>query len=195
MLGMAYENGRGVERDIEKALEHYRKAAESGYAAAENNLGRMYLAGTGVPKDTQEAMRLFTASATQGNAESYFNLALCWLKGCSGAIDATSAYGWYLSGTATGTIPPESFRKTFTQIAAELAPEDIKSAQSASQTWIAQHPAADPHLPIQLDHVPGIALAMNSQRPTARTEDEVLKTLWQQTPFTQPLSPNHASAH
>jgi TPR repeat protein len=140
-------------------------------------------------------MRLFTASASQGNPESYFNLALCWLKGCSGVIDATAAYGWYLSGIAMGRTPPESFRKAFTQIAGELAPEDIKNAQSASQKWIAQHPAADPHLPVQLDHVPGITVAMNSQRPTARTEDEVLKTLWQQTLSTQPLSPNHATAH
>jgi len=140
-------------------------------------------------------MRLFTASANQGNPESYFNLAICWLKGCGGVVDTIAAYGWYLSGAATGKTPPESLQKTFAQIGSELAPEDLKSAQSASQTWIAQHPAADPNSPMQLDHAPGATLAMNPQTGTAKTEKEVLRSLWQQTPFTQTQSPTPVSVH
>jgi TPR repeat protein len=195
VLGTAYENGKGTKPDIDKALQHYRNATESGYAAAQNNLGRLYLEGRGVQKDTREAMRLFTASANQGNPESYFNLAICWLKGCDGVVDAIAAYGWYLSGTATGKTPPEPLQKAFTQIGSNLLPEDLKKAQSTSQTWIAQHPAADPHSPMHLDHVPGATLAMNPQTGTAKTEKEVLKSLWQQAPYTQTQSPIPASVH
>ena len=41
-LGWMYESGHGVEQDDEQAVFWYRKAAEQGYANAQNNLGRWY---------------------------------------------------------------------------------------------------------------------------------------------------------
>jgi TPR repeat protein len=50
-----YEDGKGVLKDDEAAVKWYRKAAEQGYASAQNNLGWMYATGTGVPKDMTKA--------------------------------------------------------------------------------------------------------------------------------------------
>ena len=36
-LGWCYENGKGVKQDWQKAVEWYAKAAEQGYANAQNN--------------------------------------------------------------------------------------------------------------------------------------------------------------
>ena len=41
-LGCMYKHGRGVKPDFEKAIAWYTKAAEQGYAPAQNDLGVMY---------------------------------------------------------------------------------------------------------------------------------------------------------
>jgi len=43
-----YNNGQGVLKDDREAVKWYRKAAEQGYADAQNNLGLMYYSGQGV---------------------------------------------------------------------------------------------------------------------------------------------------
>src|SRR5262249_54459517 len=50
LVAMAYEEGRDVKQDAAQAAELYRKAAEQGDAAAQNNLGVLYRVGSGVPK-------------------------------------------------------------------------------------------------------------------------------------------------
>ena len=126
-------------------------------------------------------MRLFSVAAAQGNGQSYLNLALCALTGCAGVIDATAAFAWYLSAEASGVPIPQLFHDKFTQLAIELDEHQISKAQSDSQAWIAQHPSADSRTPIQLRHVPDAALAAKQQPRTI--DNEVFKTLWQQTPY------------
>jgi TPR repeat protein len=50
-LGSMYLQGREVARDPVRALELCGKAAESGYAAAQNNPALMYASGHGVVED------------------------------------------------------------------------------------------------------------------------------------------------
>lgn len=47
-LGNCYFEGLGVEENVQKAFEYYKKAAEEGHAHAANNLADMYLNGEGV---------------------------------------------------------------------------------------------------------------------------------------------------
>ena len=56
-LGNAYYSGKGVKRDIAKAVEWWRKAAISGNAIAQFNLGIAYAAGKGVKRDMGEAFK------------------------------------------------------------------------------------------------------------------------------------------
>ena len=192
-LGAAYEGGLAGNPDFERAFEHYREAADRGYAKAQNNLGSLYLAGKGVQKNLHEARQLFLASAQQGNPQSYFNMALCELQGAVGPVDPVAAYAWYLTGAEVTKPVPASYQARFTQVAAQLTAEQIRNAQLISQNWIAQHPASDPNLPVQLDHVPGAAVAANRTPATPRNQDEVFRNLWQQTPFTPALSPRRPS--
>ena len=50
-VGVAYDTGHGVEKDLEQALSWYRKAAEQGYAKAQYNLGLNYYIGKGVTQN------------------------------------------------------------------------------------------------------------------------------------------------
>ena len=71
-----YEEGRGVPRDDQLAVQWYRKAAEQGHAAGQNNLGWMYAEGRGVPKDDRLAVQWFRKAAKQGHAAAHSNLYL-----------------------------------------------------------------------------------------------------------------------
>jgi TPR repeat protein len=56
--------GRGVEK--EKAMEWYRKAADSGFAEAQHNVGMLYENGWGVAKDIDQARIWYQRAADQG---------------------------------------------------------------------------------------------------------------------------------
>ena len=49
-LGVRYQYGWGMPKDLGKAAELYQKAADQGNAGAQTNLGRLYEDGQGVPK-------------------------------------------------------------------------------------------------------------------------------------------------
>jgi TPR repeat protein len=69
-LGVLYDEGAGVDKDLSSAAGWYRKAAEQGFMDAQTNLGIMYLHGQGVPRDSREAMKWFRQAARQGDQEA-----------------------------------------------------------------------------------------------------------------------------
>ena len=84
-LSFMYKHGKGVAHNPQKAVEWYTKAAEQGYAPAQNDLGVMYerigeqplLLGeeSGIEILTK-ALRWFHDAANQGNSTAQFNAAL-----------------------------------------------------------------------------------------------------------------------
>jgi TPR repeat protein len=81
LLGYLYEEGRGVSRDLVRAVRLFRRAAEQGFAPAENNLGRAYETGRGVPRDLATAADWFRKAALQHNAEGANALAILYARG------------------------------------------------------------------------------------------------------------------
>jgi TPR repeat protein len=94
-LGLAYENGRGVDRSLERAASWYRKAAEQGLQDAQFNLGNLYLNGAGVEKDPVEAVRWFRRAADQGMPHAQVNLGYSYETGTGVARDPGEAVYWY----------------------------------------------------------------------------------------------------
>lgn len=60
-----------------EAVRWYRKAAEQGFAPAQESLGFMYYNGYGVPKDDSEAERWWKKAAAQGNQSAIDDLKNC----------------------------------------------------------------------------------------------------------------------
>jgi TPR repeat protein len=56
-------NGRGVEKDVVKALELYAKASEQGVAGGQCYLGDCYAKGRGVEKDGALAVKWMQRAA------------------------------------------------------------------------------------------------------------------------------------
>ena len=48
---VCYEKGEGVEQDLSKAFEYYKKSAEAGYDLGMYNLAMCYLMGSGTEPD------------------------------------------------------------------------------------------------------------------------------------------------
>ena len=69
-LGVMYDEGAGVDKDLVAAAGWYRKAAEQGFVDAQSNLGMMYYHGQGVPCDYKKASSWFRKAASQGDQEA-----------------------------------------------------------------------------------------------------------------------------
>jgi TPR repeat protein len=93
-LGLLYELGRGVPRDLHEARKHYEHAAEHGNAAAQVSLGRLYREARGVAFDPARAFALFESAAEQGDAAGQYELGLAYAQGLGVTADLAGAVGW-----------------------------------------------------------------------------------------------------
>src|SRR5262245_54123378 len=78
-LGSCYEDGVGVEQDVDEAVRWYRKAAEQGDPRGQTNLGICYDRGSGVEQDKAEAVEWFRRAAEQGLAWAQNSLGLAYV--------------------------------------------------------------------------------------------------------------------
>ena len=70
-LGVLYCEGRGVERDMDKAVEMWYRAAEKGYEPSQLSLGIMYLS----EGNEEEALKWLMKASEKGNDEAKSMLA------------------------------------------------------------------------------------------------------------------------
>lgn len=115
LLGEAYENGWGVEKDIGKASELYQKALESGSkTAAKKNeelkpevqylRGVECMEGKVCPRDFVKARQWFEKSAEQGNPDAACRLAEMLQNGLGGKVDVKRAISLYEQADAGGSV-------------------------------------------------------------------------------------------
>ncbi len=71
-LGFLYYSGKGVQRDDEKSLLWFSRAAEAGQPTAQFFLGLQYFYGRGVRRDLARAYSWCDIALTNGYAESLF---------------------------------------------------------------------------------------------------------------------------
>jgi len=129
---VCYANGYGIvkTKDLEKAVEWYRKAAEQGFAPAQCDLGLRYLKGEGgVSRNLDEGFQLFEKAAEQKYPLAYMYLYSCYTNGHGTRVnrdigdsyfekaldgrlpEAQYALGMnYLTAEANGTLIVNSFR-------------------------------------------------------------------------------------
>jgi TPR repeat protein len=87
-LGKNFLHGRGVEKNPEKALEHFQKAAELGHIEALGAIGYFYSVGLVVEKDDAKAAEWFQKGSEKGSAIAKFNLGRLHLDGKGGLSGA-----------------------------------------------------------------------------------------------------------
>ena len=60
-LALMHAQGRGVDRNLDQAINLWFKAARQNHAMAQYNLGLAFYRGEGLDKDTREGCRLVSA--------------------------------------------------------------------------------------------------------------------------------------
>ncbi len=75
MLGILYFNGDGVEKDLVRSAQWYKKAAENGNLNAQYELALCYLYGDGVEVSNEDAIYWFKAGSALGDERSGEKLA------------------------------------------------------------------------------------------------------------------------
>ena len=94
-LGLRYESGRGVGKDMAEAVRWFRQAAEQGYDEAQYTLGCCYNGDEGFGKDPGEAVKWWGKAAAQGYADAQFCLGLSYSSGEGVAKNPAEAAKWW----------------------------------------------------------------------------------------------------
>lgn len=76
-MGLAFETGRGVTKDVTQALNWYRRAADNDSGESWNRIGRLYDYGEGVTQDQVEAIRCYKLAADFGAQVFFLSDRLC----------------------------------------------------------------------------------------------------------------------
>ena len=81
--------------DYTEAIRWYRKAAEQGYAQAQNRVGEMYEMGEGIAQDKVEAVKWYQKASEQGYAQAQNKLGNTYYWGIGVTKDYAEAVKWY----------------------------------------------------------------------------------------------------
>ena len=90
-LGLCYNEGKGVTKNIEEAARWYRMAAEHGYIAAQWNLGFLFFENN----NYMEAIPWLRKAAEQGHRYAQYYLGLCYDGGYGVSQNQNEAVKWY----------------------------------------------------------------------------------------------------
>ncbi len=132
ILGLLYENGKGLPHDDAEAIRWYRLAAEQGHAGGQFSLGVMYDEGRGVLQDYKQAVQWYRLAAEQGHAGGQFSLGVKYWKGQGVPRNDVQAHLWLSLAAAQGS---EDARKTRNKLAEEMTPAQIAGAQRLAREW------------------------------------------------------------
>lgn len=127
-IGLMYQMGRGVDKDLDKAMKYYQDAAAKGFAPAENNIGVMYKLGIGRPVDYAEAAKWFIKAAPS-HTMAKFNLADMYDNGYGVPQDDAKAAQLYIKCAAEGAPPCMYFAGRFLE-SGRGVPKDLAKAKA-----------------------------------------------------------------
>jgi len=94
LLGKKYLIGEEVPQDFQKALKHFRLAADMGNADAQFFLGNMHDKGYGVAQEYKEALKWYRLAADQGHASAQFCVGVFHRDGFGVPQDYYEAAKW-----------------------------------------------------------------------------------------------------
>jgi uncharacterized protein len=93
-VGVAYWEGRGIERNAQTAVSYLRIAAYREHAAAQLMLAIAYEYGSGVPKDYRLAAQWMRSAAEKGDSTAQYYLGRYYRDGIGVVQSDQQAYEW-----------------------------------------------------------------------------------------------------
>ncbi len=103
-IGLRYEKGTGVEKNLKQAANWYRRSAEQGNTKAQFNLASLYEYGEGVEKNPLQALRWYTEAAMKGEVNAQVTLGNQYERGIGVARNIPEAIKWYQKAADQGDM-------------------------------------------------------------------------------------------
>jgi len=103
-VALLYEQGRGIEKSHDKAIQFLQMAADNGSSTAQFDLASLYNDGTGgMAMDKAHACQLFERAADQGHVKAMHNVGYCYQAGTGGKKDENRAIDYYTKAAQAGS--------------------------------------------------------------------------------------------
>jgi len=101
-IALLYEQGKGVNKDPERALKYFKSAAAQTLPEAQYYLAMKYYLGKNVKLDLHKARQLLLQAAEQDYLPAQFQLAKFYAQGKGGAKDQQQAIFWLTKASESG---------------------------------------------------------------------------------------------
>ena len=101
-LGILYQKGLGVEKNLKTAFIWYKRASANGHTDAMYNLGIMYNKGRVVYRSPKDALKWWEKAAELGNAAAQFNIGVEYFYGRNKGKDVPKALMWWKKSARQG---------------------------------------------------------------------------------------------
>lgn len=102
LLGFAYIEGKIFEKDADKALDYFEKAAQLNHAASQYRLATLYSEGLEVTQNDEKAVYWYQKAAHAGVIEAQNNLGVFYALGRGIAQDYEQACYWFTQAMQKG---------------------------------------------------------------------------------------------
>jgi TPR repeat protein len=103
-IAQMYEQGRGLEKSHDKAIQFLQMAANNGSPPAQFDLAALYNDGSGgMTTDKVRACQLFEKAADQGHLRAMHNAGYCYQVGIGGKKDENKAIDYYTKAAEAGS--------------------------------------------------------------------------------------------
>tara|TARA_Y100001936_G_scaffold150946_1_gene147199 strand:- start:3023 stop:3976 length:954 start_codon:yes stop_codon:yes gene_type:complete len=159
-LGVMYDKGKGVDKNIKKAKKWFQFAAEKGHDKAQYNLGLIYGKGKGIEKDYSKAFKWLSLAADQGNGKAQTNLGWMYEMGKGVPKDFKKAAYWYQLASDQGLAKAkEKLNLLLNHDKEKLnqatnGSKSLKSLKEKNSQEIKNFPKAIPSLGLEINKTP-----------------------------------------
>ncbi len=123
VLALAYEKGRGVPVDTDKAIDYYEKGAKLEDAGCQDSLGCYYLRGDHLEKDKQKGFELIRSAAEQGYGLGMKHLGNCYQFGWGCMGNMKTSLEWYRKASEVLDDPELQMRVMIFETMADADPD------------------------------------------------------------------------
>jgi TPR repeat protein len=132
-MGVLFENGLGVNKDLSQAAAWYLKAAEQGNSDAQYNLGAMNEHGVGMPVNYAEAARWYLPAAEIGDIDALSNLGVLYQNGQGVKQDKVLAMALYNVSVAYAGNGQTRAAQNRQGLANQMPLEDVQKALALTE--------------------------------------------------------------
>ncbi|MDR2353923.1 MAG: sel1 repeat family protein [Deltaproteobacteria bacterium] len=112
-LGVVYDEGILVQKNVREAFLFYLKSAELGHPQGQHNTAVCYDQGEGVERDPKKAVEWYQKAAAQNLPNSQYNLAVKYYTGDGVETDLVKSKYWMEKAAANGFQEAISALKEF----------------------------------------------------------------------------------